>query len=353
MSTEIIPDVTAIEEAWKKHIQAIRPPRSADDSQDARDYIYASSRRACRRRMVLEAVHPSYFPDFDVDAKARFIRGDQREIDIRQALERVGQLCLPSFTVIGQQERITVKNLKGRKIISGKIDGKIQWESKTLWPFEIKSWSPFLTDRIFEFSDLFRSPWTRAGAYQLLSYLYSMEQPFGLLVLDRPGIPRLIKVDLEENIQLMQDFIDDATACVDHIDAGTLPDFTTDPSECRRCPVFGSGCQPPVSNEAAQLFLDEETILKAERYAELDVMPEIDEHATLEKWAKERFRGVTMAIAGKTLVTGKWQPNTVYELSAEAKQKINLIKKPFAKKVEQGKFFLNVSNVDACLERNR
>lgn len=349
MSTVILaPELDAITKGWEKHILNQRPPRTANDADDARNYIYASSRRACRRRMVLEATHPSYFPDFDVDAKARFIRGEQREIDLRQALERVGQLCMPSFTVEGQQERITIHDRKGRKVIVGKIDCKIKWESRVKWPTEFKSWSPFITDKIFEFADLMRSPWTKSGAYQLLSYLYKFEEPYGLLVLDRPGLPRLIKVSLEDNIEMMEEFLQDATIAVDHIEAETLPGFIDDPEECKRCPLLGSHCNPPMSYDGADVITDEETIAKVERLAELEkgiADAGLEEYENLDTWAKKRFRGVTMAIAGKCLVQGKWQRDTKYSLTDEAKKQIEAIKKPFAEKVEKGKFFLTISKV--------
>ena len=118
-------DLSALETAWAKHIEIQRPARQYNDEIDARDYVYASARRRCLRRMVLEATHPSYFPEPEIDARARFIRGDQREIDLRQALERVGQLCIPSFTVVGQQERVFIRDRAGRVIIRGKIDGKV------------------------------------------------------------------------------------------------------------------------------------------------------------------------------------------------------------------------------------
>lgn len=339
-----LPELDAFQKAWSEHIEM----ENRRGPSDPHPYVYASSRRKCVRRMYYECTQPSAFPEFDTDAKARMARGNQRERDIVIDLMRVGRLCIPKFDFIGQQERIRITDRKGRLIISGKIDGYIKWESGAMWPTEIKSWSPFLTDRIFSFEDLYLNQWTWSGAHQLLSYQYEKNAPYGLLVLDRPGLPRPIQVSLEENLTQMEDFLRDSTIVVDHIEAKEPPPFITDPAECKRCPVFGSVCNPPMKYEGAQIFTDEETIQKTERLAELELAIDAagaDEYAALDKWAKAKFRGVTQAVVGKCLVTGKWQGDTKYELTAEAKSQIDAIKKPFAKKVEQGKFFLSIQKV--------
>jgi hypothetical protein len=344
MSAVVTPELEAFQKAWAEHVEMENRRGPADPH----PYVYASSRRKCLRRMVYECTEPAAFPDFDTEAKARLARGNQRERDIVIDLMRVGRLCIPKFDFIGQQERVRIVDRKGRLIISGKIDGYIQWESGAIWPTELKSWSPFLTDKIFSFADLYTNVWTWSGAHQLLSYLYEKNAPYGLLVLDRPGLPRAIQVSLEDNLSQMEEFLRDATIVVDHIEAKTLPDFHDDPTECKRCPVFGSHCNPPFKFDGADIITDEDTIQKAERYAELQTAVDaagLEEFEKLDKWAKERFRGIKQAIVGKCLVTGHWQKDTKYELTDDAKKQIDAIKKPFAKKVEEGKYFLTVSKV--------
>lgn len=345
MSTAVLPELEAFQKAWSEHVQMENRRGPADPH----PYVYASSRRRCVRRMVYEATAPSAFPEFDVETKARLARGNQRERDISIDLMRVGRLCIPRFEFVGQQERVRIFDPKSRLIISGKIDGYIRWESGTIWPCEIKSWSPFLTDKIFSFEDLYRHYWTWSGAHQLLSYLYDKNAPYGLLVLDRPGLPRPVQVSLEDNLSQMEEFLRDATIVVDHIEAKTLPGFVDDPDECKRCPVFGSTCNPPLKFAGAQVFTDDETIQKTERLAELEAnltAAGIEEYEALDKWSKVRFRGVKQAIVGKCLVTGRWQRDTKYNLPDDAKKKIEAIKKPFAEKVEEGKFFLSISRME-------
>lgn len=340
MSTiQLAPGIDALEKAWAAHAEQSyyqSPP-------EPRDYMYASARRRCLRRSVLEATHPEWLPQFDSDTKARLLRGNDRERDITVDLNRVGRLCEPGFIVIGQQERISIKDRKQRTVIKGKIDGQIRWMTGERWPFETKSWSPFLMEKIYTFSDLFQNVWTAAGAYQLLSYLYGTNSPHGLLILDRPGLPRLIEVNLEEHLDAMESFLRDATLAVDHIQAGTVPDYTTDVEECKRCPIFGSSCQPPITHPGAQIIVNEEWIQKIERWhATLEAG---EEHEALDKAIKKKFRGIDMAIAGGFLLEGEWQRDTKYNIPDDVKAQIKALSEPYAEKVEKGKFFLTVTKI--------
>lgn len=344
--TVLIPELEAIQKGWEKHILNLKPPKSIDqkDEDMARDYFYAGSWRPCTRRMVEEAIHPSYFPDVDVDLKARFLRGEQREIDMRQALERVGQLSMPAFTVEGQQEKIRLRDKKGRYVISGKKDCAIRWESGARWSVEFKSWSAFLTDRIYEFADLLKSPWTRSASMQLLSYLFGKEEPFGLLVLDRPGLPRLIPVRLEENYELVEQFLRDAELGRDHIEAGTLPPHIKDPAECRRCPIFGSHCQPDVSYDGAGIITDEELLAQIALCAQTaeprkqyeDVHKDIGDYLkrTVPKThGKDNRHHI---IAGDFSIEAYWQPNTTYPVPEN-------VKKPYRKVDPSGKLAFTIT----------
>ncbi len=320
---EVIKEIAAIEKAWAEHVEM----ENRRGPQDPHPYIYASSRRECRRRMYYECTDPNSFPQFDTDTKARFTRGNQRERDISIDLMRVGRLCIPKFDFIGQQERIGIFDRKGRKVISGKIDGFLKWESGAQWPTELKSWSVFLTDRIFQFSDLFNNKWTKAGAFQLLAYLFEKNAPYGVMVLDRPGLPRLIPVSLEENFDKMESFIADGEAVVDAIEAKTPPDFIDDPGECRKCPVFGSLCQPNMSFEGASIITDESLLLAIEQHETLDeprkeykdVHEQLAEHLATMTPKTATKDNKKQIVAGKFLITSHWGPNTTYAVPEKIK----------------------------------
>ena len=127
---------------------------------------------------------------------AKFRRGDDRERDLLADLQRIGRDAEPSFAVMAQQERFTLKDHQSRTAIVGKVDARIEIAGVRA-PLEVKAWSPFIVDRLETFADVFDNPWTTAGGYQLLSYLYGAGEPFGFLLLDRSGIPRLLPVELE------------------------------------------------------------------------------------------------------------------------------------------------------------
>lgn len=294
------PSIAAIDEAWVKHVNIEQPDRESQ----TRRHLYASGRRKCLRRSVLEMTKPEAFPRFETEAKARMQRGNDRERDINIDLTMVGNLCKPSFEVMAGQERIEIKNRQGGNLITGYIDGRLRWENKSTWPYEVKSWSPFLTDRIFNFDDLWKNQWTWSGAHQLLCYLFATGEPRGILVLDRPGLPRLIEVELEPYLQDMEDFLQDAEKCQSHIDEKTLPEFTEDTDLCRQCPAFGSGCQPPTFAEGSDVITNEILLHDIEERESL-VEP-AKRFKKLDEKVKAQLRGVTNAIAGAFHIEGKW-----------------------------------------------
>ncbi|HJS76751.1 MAG TPA: hypothetical protein VJ778_05035, partial [Burkholderiales bacterium] len=224
--------------------------------QTAHRYVYASSWRTCERRMVYDCTQPEQLPPYPPELVAKFRRGDDRERDLLSDLVRIGRDAEPAFSVIGQQERFELRDHRSRVAIVGKVDARLELEGHRA-PIEVKSWSPFLTDRIETFADVFENPWTRSGGYQLLSYLYGAGVPFGFLLLDRSGLPRLLPVELEPHLDHMEEFLAKAERVLDHVQGGTLPDFLDDdPSECRRCPWYGHTCNPPLSATAAAILTD-------------------------------------------------------------------------------------------------
>src|SRR5262245_59135756 len=79
-----------------------------------RDYVYASSWRACTRQMALELLAPDKLPDFSIDTLANLRRGRDRERDLLADLTRAGRNAEPSFEVIGREQRFELKDHKGR-----------------------------------------------------------------------------------------------------------------------------------------------------------------------------------------------------------------------------------------------
>lgn len=299
------------------------------------DYVYASSYRACERRMAYELTIPDQQPPFPPEVLAKFRRGDDRERDLLSDLGRIGRDAEPAFKVVGQQERFQLKDHKSRVAIVGKVDARLEVEGQRP-PVEVKAWSPMMVDRIETFADLFDNPWTRSGGYQLLSYLFGSGEPYGFLLLDRSGIPRLLPVVLDENLDRMEEFLARAERVLDHVQAKTIPDFIDDPAECRRCGWFGSVCQPPLSAIGATLLNDPDLEAALERREALKAAA--DEFDDLDKDVKTKLRGVESGIAGKFSITGKWSKSSRVELPAD-------LKKQYTKTDPKGRFTLEIARL--------
>jgi hypothetical protein len=320
----------SIHAAWAQHLAAGSRP------QTPHDYVYASAFRVCDRRMVYELTVPNLQPPFPPELLAKFRRGDDRERDLLADLTRIGRNAEPAFKVVGQQERFALKDHKSRVAIVGKVDARLEVDGQ-LAPIEVKAWSPMMTDRIERFADLFENPWTRSGGYQLLSYLYGAGEPYGFLLLDRSGIPRLLEVELEPNLDRMEEFLTKAERVIDHAQAGSLPDFyADDPAECRRCPWYGHTCNPPLSAVGATLLNDPDLEAALERREALKAAA--DEFDDLDKDIKGKLRGVESGIAGKFQILGRWGKQSRVDLPAD-------LKKQYTKSDPKGRFTLEITRL--------
>jgi hypothetical protein len=319
----------SVHAAWAHFLSADRrhaPPHP---------YVYASAWRACDRRMVYEMTQPELLPPFPPDVIAKFRRGDDRERDLLQDLTRIGRAAEPPFKVIGQQERFELKDHKSRVAIAGKVDARLEFRDRRP-PLEVKAWSPMMVDRIETFADLFENPWTRSGGYQLLSYLYGAGEPYGFLLLDRSGLPRLLPVELDANLDRMEEFLAKAERALDHRIAGTLPDFLDDPTECRRCPWYGHTCNPPLSAVGATVLSDPDLEAALERWLELK--PVGKEFASLDDDIKARLRGVETGIVGKFQILGRWGKQSRLDLP-------DALKKRYTVTNPKGRFTLDITKL--------
>jgi hypothetical protein len=288
--------------------------------------------------MVYELTQPGTLPPWPADVLARFRRGDDRERDLLADLARVGRDAEPAFRIIGQQERFTLKDRKGRIAISGKVDARVETSARRA-PLEIKAWSPFIVDRITRFEDLFENPWTRGGAHQLLAYLYGAAEPFGFLLLDRSGLPLLLPVELDAHLDRVEDFLTKAERVIDHVQAGTLPDYLADDAaECKRCPWYGGVCNPPLAATGATVLVDPELEAQLERREAVKAAGK--EFLDLDGAIKARLRGVESGIIGKFQIEGWWGKQSRVELPAA-------LKKQYTVTDPRGRFTLEVTKVVA------
>ena len=308
-----------------------------------RKNLYASGFSPCTRRLTLDMTHGDKIEPFPPEVLARFRRGNDRERDLMADLGKVGRDSDPPFNVIAQQERLELKDHKGRIAITARIDGRLDFGNRLRPPIETKSWSPNLTAKINTFDDLFRSPWTLRGAYQLLTYLLGTGEEFGFLLLDKPALPDLIPVVLEPYLDRVEEFLVAAEEALDHKESGTLPAYTTDREECRRCPHFNVNCNPPMDYSGGDVELDPEIEPILERMEEL--RPGAREFAKLDKRIKARYRGIEQVLAGKFLLTGKYSNYVRYELPGDVKAQIASLRKPHKTVDPKGRFSLKITRL--------
>jgi len=313
-------DMQAALDGMRAALEATYPVPESPPSPHS--YVYASAHRACLRRIVLEMTAPGDKCQFDAETRARFRRGNDRERDLVVALTRAGQVSDPPFTVEAGQERF---EMRGRGstglgvVIVGKIDGRLAFgRGGSRIPFEVKSWHPNLADRIETATDLLNSPFTTGALDQILAYLLGLSEPWGVLVLDRGGLPRLVPIILDEHLDRAEKLWTDAERACEHATLGTLPEFCQDQTECRRCPFFGGGCQPPIERTGAQIVTDPEVEADLTRWGE--TRDAARDHEALDKKLKALFRGMASALCGAWIVSGKGSMRTAYDVPDDVKK---------------------------------
>lgn len=334
----------ALNDAWSEWIKSVSRQKPKTGTRFVQANVWAGQFSPCARRMYNQMLYSDELPEFKPEALARFRRGDDRERDLLADLREVGRNSKPPFTVGGEQERFGLKDRKGRVVISGKVDARIHFAGhKGGKPFEVKAWSPYVTQGVECFEDLFENRWTRRGAYQLLCYLYGASEPLGFLLIDRPGLPLLLPVELWKNAARVDEFLDKASIAMEARETGVEPDYTTDLAECKACDFLGGRCMPPMmSGSGARLINNNELAMALDRIGELKAGKREFDH--LDKQVKTLLRGTEFGICGNWLIEGKYQQNTTVDFPDEA------TKKQFQKVDPKGKFVLKFFRVGAAKE---
>lgn len=326
-----IDHVKAIQDAWRAELLSEqRTPGGR------RDYIYATGRRDCIRRMALDLLHPEDDSAWSDEQLERVRRGSARERDITAILAHVGQRSTPRFAVIEAQRRFEVRDRDGELLIVGKIDGRLKFVDGTVATYEVKSGDTIRNADSLE--DLDRSPWTAHHVDQMLSYLLADNQQWGVLILDKPEGPTFLRVDLLDHLQRAESFLRDARTAIDaRFDRAPLPAYTQDASECRRCPHMGKSCAPPIDYGAGVTIITDPGLIQLAETREANR----DAHKSYEaadKRLKEALRGVTLALMGDYQVSGKWVGMNRAQIPEE-------IKKQYTEYDPEAQFRLTIDRV--------
>lgn len=325
--SEHVEHVAALREAWASHLRTQRQVERGPSR--ARDYVYASGRKACVRRMALDLMHPEEESPLTDDALERFERGKEAEHALITRLHRIGPRCTPPFEVAEGQRPFEVRDRDGQLLIRGKVDCRLSFSRKVRPILEAKSGQSYARCRTLD--DVKAGAWTRSAVDQILAYLLAAEEEWGILALIKPsGLPLFLPVELyvDDHLERAEAFLRDARAAVDAARGGELPPYFSEVSECRKCPHFGRSCTPPdLSYSGASLIDDPELIEAAEIREKNRAAHKAYEKA--DELLKAELHGTQLAILGPYEVRGRLQRKTTYEIPADVKAR-------YRKTVEDG-----------------
>jgi hypothetical protein len=286
--------------------------------------------------MALNLTHPEDRAPFTDEAFARMARGTDLEDAILARLKRIGPQLPTPFRIVGEQVRFEVKDRDGLLLGSGKIDCRIEIGGQTPVA-EVKSGRTVEHLRTAE--DFHRSSvWSRKYLDQLLNYLLAANEPWGVFIIARGGMPKVVPVVLEDWLERAERNLTGMRQAVDHAaDKGPIPDFTDDRSLCRTCDHLGRSCAPVGLDAAGWAVInDEELIALAEVRERTEAAAK--DHDAADARLKEALRGVEFGLLGPYEVSGKWSKSTTYDVPP-------LIKQQYKVENPQGRFLLKIERV--------
>lgn len=249
---------------------------------------------SCLRRQVYEVTRWQDKEPIPADRQGRLEAGNDAELAGRRELERLG------FKVIKEQVPFELIHRRTKRpVLRGRIDGFIEVEvagRRYEIPLEIKSLVVHAFNRVFGGGDplanLMGLWWARRWPWQLLAYLIGYGQPWGFLfITDLCGTwkPVGLALDLKaaERVWAFAEAVADAIEIAIDSNGEKLPAFSTDPTECARCPFFGRVCQPPVTERGAA-EIDEALLVDLEAWNARRAAK--SEYEALDRRIKEALR---------------------------------------------------------------
>lgn len=222
-----------------------------------RNPIASDVNAECPREMYHGIVDWKDRADPPLHRAARMDAGKMDELRVKSMLLAWG------FEVALDQAPVVVRDRKGRKAYTGKIDGVICTNgggAAAGIPYETKAYHPSLHGRIDTVEDFALSEWTRRAPRQLLMYLLAEGKTDGLFILYCLGDVKLIPIVLEDHMADAERFLSLAEGVLDAVEKGKPPAYAKDPITCRHCWAFGTACNPPLEEQGAVIWNDPETV---------------------------------------------------------------------------------------------
>lgn len=260
----------------------------------------------CLRKLVYERTHWDQKALPDVNLQYIFDEGNLQEQAVIRDLMDAG------FVITEQQRAYDWKKYN----ITGRIDGKISMNGEKPAPFEIKSMSPFIWDKINTVEDLInaKQPWLKKYPAQMQVYLLLSEEEQGVLILKNKTTGRLKQIEIILDYVFAESLLKIAEAVNKHIADNLLPDrIEFDDAICSKC-NFAHICLPDIDFKGAEFLDSDELEIKLNRREELK--PVVDEYNELDKEIKETVKEKPKVVIGNWLIEGKWVEKKEYTVKA-------------------------------------
>ena len=208
-------------------------------------------------------------------------------------------LAEAGFSVTEQQRPFVWKEY-GR---TGTVDGKILIDSETI-PFEVKSCSPFVFDKINSIEDLKNGKYAYLRKYptQLNLYMLMDNKDRGVFIFKNKQTGAYKEVWMELDWQMGEEAIRRAEAVNSYVAAGTLPEPINDDLWCNDCPYVHICLPEHIGKE-----VDIDTSDLGEKLDRLEELkPYKSEYEEIDGEIKKAVEGREKVLAGDWMITGKW-----------------------------------------------
>lgn len=276
----------------------------------------ASDQGECAREMLLSIKHWDQRPQFSTRTGEIMERGHQIE-------ERIisPELAQMGFTVVAAQMQLAVKDASGRPIITGHIDGLLDFRGHK-WLFDCKTVGENVFDRMHDAADLWRMKWYRKWIRQMLVYAHAYDEAGAFLLIDSRGHWKIIPVIIADWLDELEAVLARCTLVVDALESkGDVP-FHGDPRVCKECWAMEAGvCSPPLdfSGTAIRVVADQDIIDGLVRLLEIEDTGR--EYAKLDADIKAYFkaRGPGEYVCGEHAVTVEHRQMTKYDVPDDVK----------------------------------
>lgn len=274
----------------------------------------ASNLPDCERALALGLLAWNERPHPGPAAVERMMSGRGMERTILQDMRDEG------WIVVQEQVPFQIRDKKGRVILSGRSEGKIQPDERNhraLVSFEIKDTSQYVFERIETEDDLRVDQWTRKWWRQCQAYMLAHNEEWMLLFITHRRRRKHLIVHLdfaaaeeilrraEQTIDLQELLrghpVEDLSRELTELEIAFAP-----MKECSRCDFYQRVCFPPTVGVGEAKYEDiPELEAELSRYAAIQQVGK--EYESLHrKFTNEKMRGRTI-VAGNYVLTGVFE----------------------------------------------